>query len=154
MRLTPFLRRELVVAGLQAGDNVEVIEGLVDLVCAVEPSLERVGLLAALLEREQQVSTGLESGVAVPHATVAGIDGTLLAVARLAKPVDFATLDGSLVRFVFLMISPPSGLAVHIRLLARIARLCALPAFLEAMDAAQDDAGLFQVIEHEDDQHV
>lgn len=154
MRLSPFLHPELVVADLPVATNVEAIEALVDMVVETTPELDRAVLLGALLDREQQVSTGLESGVAVPHATVDGVGETLLVVARLARPVDFGTLDGSPVRTVFMMLSPPDAIAIHIRLLARLARLCSSGAFLDAILAAPDASALLQVVQQEDDRHV
>lgn len=154
MRLSPYLQPELVVADLPATSNVEAIEGLVKLTLQVLPQLDRAALLGALLDREQQVSTGLESGVAVPHATLDGLAETTLAVARLAQPVDFGTLDGSPVRIVFMMLSPPDGIATHIRLLARLARLCSNDAFLTAILEAPDARALLEVIQQEDARHV
>jgi mannitol/fructose-specific phosphotransferase system IIA component (Ntr-type) len=154
MRLSPYLRPELVRADLSAADNLQAIERLVDVLVAAEPELDRQCLLDALLDREQQVSTGLESGVAVPHATVEGVHQTVLVIGRLAQPVDFGTLDGSPVRFIFMMLSPPGAIASHIRLLARIARLCSLPEFIEAMERAAGDAGLLEAIRQEDARHV
>jgi len=154
MRLSPFLRPELVVTDLPAATNVEVIEALADLAVAVLPGLDRSALLGALLERERQVCTGLQSGVAVPHARLDGLPETTLAVARLARPVDFGTLDGSPVRIVFMLLSPPDGIAAHIRLLARLARLCSNDAFLDAILEAADARALFEVIRLEDDRHV
>lgn len=154
MRLSLYLQPELVVADLSASTNIEVVEGLVERVLQVLPQLDRAALLGALLDREQQVSTGLESGVAVPHATLEGLAKTTLAVARLARPVDFGTLDGSPVRIVFMMLSPPDAIATHIRLLARLARLCSSDAFLTAILEAPDAQALLEVILQEDARHV
>lgn len=154
MRLSPYLKPELVVADLAATTNVEAIEALVDRTLEVLPQLDRATLRGALLDREQQVSTGLESGVAVPHATVAGLAETTLAAVRLAQPVDFGTLDGSPVRIVFMMLSPPDAIATHIRLLARLARLCSSDAFLTAILEAPDAQALLEVILQEDARHV
>ena len=154
MRLSPHLHPELVVADLSATTNVEAIEALVDLSLEVLPGLDREVMLGALLDREQQVSTGLESGVAVPHATIEGVTETTLVVARLAQPIDFGTLDGSPVRIVFMMLSPPGAIATHIRLLARLARLCSSDAFLDAILTAPDAKALLEVVEQEDARHV
>ena len=154
MRLSSFLHPELVVAGLKAVDNVDAVERLIDRLLTVQPGLDRRVLVGALLDREQQVSTGLESGVAVPHATVEGLEQTLLMVAQLEDGIDFGTLDGSPVRIVFMMLSPPGGIATHIRLLARIARLCSDEGFREALLSAGDSASLMEAIQREDARHV
>ncbi len=154
MRLSPYLRPELVVVDLEAADSREAIGNLVDTLVGVHPDLDRQLLLDSLLEREKDVGTGLESGVAVPHATVAGVERTILMVARLLEPVDFSTRDDSPVRILFLMISHPDAIATHIRLLARIARLCSNDDFLQAMLAARDAGDLLAVVQREDARHV
>jgi PTS system nitrogen regulatory IIA component len=55
---------------------------------------------------------------------------------------------------MFLLISPQDAIATHIRLLARIARLCSFPAFLDRMLEAKDAAELYRVIREEDGKHV
>jgi len=53
-----------------------------------------------------------------------------------------------------LLVSPQDSIATHIRILARIARLCTLGTFLERMLSAASADELYQTIREEDGRHV
>lgn len=154
MRLSDFLDPALVICDLQVKNSRELLSQISERVCRQHPKLDKKALLNKLQEREDKSSSGLEGGVAVPHAMVPGVLKAICMVIRLAGPNDLQTLDGSPVSIVFALISPPDAVATHIRILARIARLCSIPAFVDNILAAPDSASLHQVILKEDNRHV
>jgi PTS system nitrogen regulatory IIA component len=154
MRLSDFLDPALVVCDLQVKDSRDLLSQISERVCKLHSGLDKKVLLGKLQEREEKSSSGLECGVAVPHAMVPGVEKAICVAVRLAGTVDLQTVDGSQVCIVFALISPPDGVATHIRLLARIARLCSDPAFIDKMLEAKDAATLHQVILAEDNRHV
>jgi nitrogen PTS system EIIA component len=85
--------------------------------------LDPVGVLSALLEREQSGSTGLGRGVAAPHARVSGLEHSRLVVVRLEQPIAFGAIDGQPVDLFFALLSPEDSGVEHLRALARISRL-------------------------------
>jgi mannitol/fructose-specific phosphotransferase system IIA component (Ntr-type) len=85
--------------------------------------LDPVGVLSALLEREQSGSTGLGRGVATPHARVSGLEHSRLVVVRLEQPIAFGAIDGQPVDLFFALLSPEDSGVEHLRALARISRL-------------------------------
>ncbi len=93
-----------------------------------ETAARRFGLdagevLEGLLAREQAGSTGVGSGVAVPHARLAGLDRMRAVFVRLETPVDFDAVDDQPVDLLFALFAPPDAGADHLRALARVARL-------------------------------
>ena len=154
MRLSDFLDPALVICDPPVADCRDLLSQIAERVCEKHRDLDKKVLLSKLQEREDRSSSGLEGGVAVPHAMVPGVQQAICLVIRLAGPIDLQTIDGSPVSIVFALISSPDAVAAHIRILARIARLCSLPAFIEKMNQAQDAAALYQVILQEDSQHV
>lgn len=114
--------------------------------------LDGAALEAALVERERQHSTATPLGVALPHAIVPQAPGSFVALGRVADgPVDFA---GSAVDLVVMLAGPPEGGWEHVRVLARVARLCNTPAMLRAMRAAADGAALHAAVMEEDRRHA
>ena len=85
--------------------------------------LDPVGVLSALLEREQSGSTGLGRGVATPHARVSGLEHSRLVVVRLEQPIAFGAIDGQPVDLFFALLSPEDSGVEHLRARARISRL-------------------------------
>jgi PTS system nitrogen regulatory IIA component len=92
--------------------------------------------LDGLLAREAAGSTGVGSGVAVPHARLAGLDRVRAVFIRLEQPVAFDAIDGQAVDLVIGLFAPPEATSDHLRALARVSRLMRQPALREQLRAA------------------
>lgn len=79
-------------------------------------------VLESLLEREALGSTGLGSGVAVPHARVEGLERVVAVFVRLDTPVAYDAVDDRPVDLIFALFAPPSDGAEHLRALAAASR--------------------------------
>jgi PTS system nitrogen regulatory IIA component len=79
--------------------------------------------LAAVLDRERRMSTGLEKGVAVPHGKTDSVATLVCALAVKREGVDFASIDGEPVRIIVMTISPAARMGPHIQFLAEITGL-------------------------------
>ncbi|MES2862225.1 MAG: PTS sugar transporter subunit IIA [Pseudomonadota bacterium] len=79
-------------------------------------------VLDALLEREALGSTGLGSGVAVPHARIEGLDAVKAVFVRLDTPVAYGSVDDRPVDLLFALFAPPREGAEHLRALAAVSR--------------------------------
>ncbi len=84
--------------------------------------LDEGTILAALLEREALGSTGLGSGVAVPHARLKGLETIRAVFVRLDTPVAYGAVDDRPVDLVFALFAPPRDGAEHLRALAAVSR--------------------------------
>src|SRR5207245_5304420 len=73
--------------------------------------------------REKLGSTGVGSGIAIPHGKLAKLDKLFGLFARLDRPIDFDALDGQPVDLIFLLLAPETAGADHLKALARVARL-------------------------------
>jgi nitrogen PTS system EIIA component len=99
---------------------------------ALQELAKRAGLLTGqperlvydvLAERERLGTTGVGSGVAIPHGKLAGIERMTGMFARLEKPIDFEAIDEQPVDLVFLLLAPENAGADHLKSLARVSRL-------------------------------
>jgi PTS system nitrogen regulatory IIA component len=166
MRISDFLSRNLVFIVPSAKGKRDLLEQVARRVCerlnssGAEGLCERLkalddhAVLARLMEREEQVTTGIGHGVAIPHATIEGLERTHCIVVQIPGGVDFQALDVSLVHVVFLLLSPPKSTGIHIRLLARIARLVDDPRFVASLARANDEQEIHDLIVAEDGRHV
>jgi mannitol/fructose-specific phosphotransferase system IIA component (Ntr-type) len=77
-----------------------------------------------VLRREAVLSTGVGSGVALPHARLADFSGTALAFGRPLEPVDVGAVDGKPADLFFLLIADRRDPSTIVRILGRLARLC------------------------------
>ncbi|KAK0353043.1 MAG: PTS IIA-like nitrogen regulatory protein PtsN [Pseudomonadota bacterium] len=84
--------------------------------------VDQTRVFEALLEREALGSTGLGSGVAVPHARLKEIDRVSAVFVRLDSPVAYDAVDDRPVDLLFALFAPPKDGAEHLRALAAASR--------------------------------
>jgi len=143
-RFTDLIGPSDLVAPLQAADKWEAIDELLH-------HLEKRGAIQsgafarhreAVLARERSMSTGMERGIAIPHAAVDGLDRLVgvLGISRRPDGLAFDSIDAQPTQFVVLLLVPRDQKLQHIRTLADIARLLSRDelraALLESPDAA------------------
>ncbi len=116
------LSPDSVVVPLESTDKEGVIGELVDALYRANRINDRETVIADVLEREATVSTGMERGIAIPHARTAGVTGIAVAVGLSTEGVDFSALDGEPTHLVFLVASAPHDRAPHLQLMAAIAK--------------------------------
>lgn len=153
MRLREYLDAEFVVKRLTATE----VEGIVGEVAtrAEEADVAPAEVVREkLLERERLHPTVMGSGLAIPHATVPGLDAPVIGVALAPGPVSFGGEEMDPVRAFFILLSPPGHEREHVKLLARICRLARHQDFLQQLESAEDGVEIMAVVTAVDDQHV
>ena len=94
-------------------------------------------IMEALLEREALGSTGLGSGVAVPHARLEGITRVTAVFVRLETPVAYGAVDDRPVDLLFALFATPCDGAEHLRALAAVSRALRAPEIREQLRQAR-----------------
>lgn len=124
MKLSDLLSPDLVCVPLEAGDKWAAITAMVrTAVGAGRVPVDRAPAVEeALVVREQSMTTGMEDGIAIPHAAVDGLD-EVVAVLGLSPGIPFESLDGKDARIIVCLIIPRAKKLVHIKTLAEIAKL-------------------------------
>jgi nitrogen PTS system EIIA component len=123
MRLSEILDENHILSDLVAGDKKRVIEELVEPIIKSKPAVDRESLVRVLLERERLGSTGIGDGVAIPHGKFHGVSEPIISFGRSLKGLDFDSMDGQPVYLFFLLIAPETSASVHLKALARIAKI-------------------------------
>ena len=154
MHLKDHISRDLVFIITGQSEKEAFLKELVNRVKDRFQNIDDATLLKRLIEREEQVSTGIGHSVAVPHATLDDLDESVCVVAQTPQGIDFKSLDSSMVHITFLLLSPPESTGVHLRLLARVARLASSQSFIRKMATAKNVEELYDLIEEEDGRHV
>jgi len=117
MRLADILNVERSTTSLPPGGKEVALSALAELF----PSLSTDDVLKAFREREALATTGVGSGVAVPHGRLASVDRTMAALAVSREGVEFESIDGQPAHIFVAIVAPERGDLVKV--LARIARL-------------------------------
>jgi len=146
MRIFDLLNEQLISVSLDKADKQGVIEKLVDLAVTSGKLTDRDAVLQAILDREKLMSTGLEHGVAVPHAKTSAVSGLVLALAISREGIDFQSADGNLSHLFFLLLAPVAAAAPNIQALAQIARLTGNSEFCESIKSATSAQDALEII--------
>lgn len=120
---------------LGAESAEDAIRELAAAVCAAA-GLEPDAVTRAALEREETQSTALGSGIAAPHARVAGLAAPLVGLGLSPDGVDFDAPDGEAARIIFLIVTPEGDDVAQIEILGDIARSLVDPAVRERVRSA------------------
>ena len=111
-----------------------VIRALADRVAASGRATDAEALFADAWKREEQAPTGLPGGLAIPHAKSPAVTTASLAVARLARPVEFD--EGEDADLVFLIAAPDTAAQDHLALLSTLARSLMKEDFVASLRSA------------------
>ena len=123
-------------AGLEAEDKDELFEELVDVLVRGYGIANRDGVLAAVREREAKMSTGIKTGIALPHGKAEGVPGICGVIGVSRDGIDYEALDGKPVHLVILLVCSPRDTELHLKTLNKIAALLKCAGFYEDMRAA------------------
>ena len=121
--VTDYLPLRAVKIYLAAKDKPTAITEMVDLLCTVYNIKDKSEILAAILEREEMMSTGVGFGIAIPHAKIEDLSAIKMVAGLSEVPIDFDSIDGEPARIFFLMISPKNGSGEHVRILSELSRI-------------------------------
>ena len=135
MNLCDFLSERLIVADLKATGKLAVLGEAATMISRAYEGLNADGIARALLDRERIASTAVGDGVAIPHAKTPAVDRIIAFLGISRAGIDFDAEDGSLTHIFFALIAPAGSGGEHLRVLARISRLCQCVDFREQLIA-------------------
>ena len=146
MLLAELLDARRVKVPLTSRSKDEVLRELVQLAAADLDSAAADAILSAVRDREQLLSTGIGSGVAIPHGTTTHVDQIIMAAGVARDPIDFDALDGKPVELFFLLVGPESAAGAHVKALSRISRLLRREGLRRDLRAAESGTAFLEVI--------
>lgn len=125
MKLSQLIQESLVEVPLKAADKWQALAAIARIPTRAglygEEMVETVE--SALVVRERSMTTGMEHGIAIPHAAIDGIDDLIAVLGLNPTGIPFETLDGAPARIIIGLIIPRSKKLAHIKTLAEIAKL-------------------------------
>jgi nitrogen PTS system EIIA component len=152
MKFSDFINVASIKADVQADDKPAVIRELVESLAAAGAIAQEqvLGIVGAIMKREELGSTGIGRGVAVPHTKHASVEKLVGTVGVSASGVDFNSLDGDKVNLFFLLISPPDRPGDHLRALENISRQLRDDTFCRFLKQARSPQDIRQLLDEAD----
>jgi PTS system nitrogen regulatory IIA component len=149
MKILDVLPKDAILADLKAQDKKGILEELVEPISRLK-EVNREELVRVLMERERLGSTGIGSGIGIPHGKLKNLDGLVLGFGLSRKGVDFESMDNRPTHIFFLLVTPENSTGLHLKLLARISKILKHDPFRERLLKAADREEIYAIIKEED----
>jgi PTS system nitrogen regulatory IIA component len=120
MKVADYLSARL-IAFLDVGTRDAAIDDLITLLSQEGKLPDQNAVRAAILHREQLVSTGIGMGIALPHAKLADLDDFFIAIGiQRKKGIEWNALDKAPVRLIFLIGGPDDRQSEYLQILSQL----------------------------------
>jgi fructose-specific phosphotransferase system IIA component len=152
MLLTQILQPTCVKVPIEAKDKESAIIELLDLLDTNGLLKDRDSAQKAVMTREKTRSTGIGSGIAIPHGKCNSVKELVMTMGIVPDGMDFQSVDSKPVKIIILLVSPLDQTGPHIQALASISRLMLDEEFklkLEQSSSADELYNLLQTKETE-----
>jgi PTS system fructose-specific IIC component len=139
MNITDLLTKETVILQLQAKTKGEVIDELAAKLAEAGAVSDVEAFKQAIWAREQQSTTGVGDGIAIPHAKTAAVKRPAVAFGRSAEGIDYESLDGKPSHLFFMIAAPEGGEQTHLEALARLSSMLMDASFRAQLETASSE---------------
>jgi len=141
-----YLTKGSLIASLRATTRDEALRELSKVAAAQERTREPDDIYAAVLQRENEMGTALEEGIAIPHARFQRLAKPVIIFGRSATGIeDWNSPDGKHTHFVFMVLAPQHD-DVQVQVLAHIIRTMQDPGIREQVIRTDDRDALWSLL--------
>jgi len=123
MNLKTIISTDSIELHLKGSTKKEIINELLDILVRTGKIKDKAAALAAVMDREEKMSTGMKHGIAIPHGKCSTTDNLVACIGISDKPVDFDSLDKLPCRIFIMTLSPVEKTGPHLQFLAEISLL-------------------------------
>ena len=147
MRIVDLLGKDSITLNAAPKSKSEAIDMLVDLQVKGGKIADRAEYKAGILAREEQGSTAVGEGIAIPHAKNKGVKAPSLAAMTVPDGVDYEALDDEPSNLLFMIAAPVDGGDVHLEVLSRLMTILMDEDFREKLLGAKDKDEFLKIID-------
>lgn len=119
MRITDLLKKESISLNRELSSKSEAIDALIDLQEKAGNLNDKEEYKKGILAREEQGSTAIGNGIAIPHAKTSAVAHPGLSAVTAPSGVDYNALDGKPSNLLFMIAAPEDG-DLHLEVLSRL----------------------------------
>ncbi len=147
MRIRDLLAPESICLNGAAADKKDVLNQMVDLMAKSGKVSDKENYLAAVFAREEEGTTGVGDGIAIPHGRCTGVNKPGLAAMVLTQEVEYEALDDEPVNLIFLIAAPEGAGNVHITILSKLSMMLMDDTFTESLRKAKSVEEFLNIID-------
>ncbi|WP_033829490.1 PTS fructose transporter subunit IIABC [Bacillus andreraoultii] len=152
MRVTELLRKDIMLMDLQSTTKEAVIDEMIDNLAKHKVINNKNLFKEAIIKREEQSSTGLGNGIAMPHAKTKAVDEATVLFAKSNNGVDYDSLDGQPTYLFFMIAVPDGAYDTHLQALAALSRSLIDESFIESLKVAKNSEEVYQLFQEREEE--
>ncbi|MDB8792673.1 fructose-specific PTS transporter subunit EIIC [Romboutsia sp. 1001216sp1] len=147
MKIVDLINKKSINLNLKAADKSDAIDKLVDLVENSGNLNNKEEYKKAIIARENQSTTGIGEGIAIPHAKTSSVKNACLAAAVCKDGVDYESFDGSLSHLFFMIAAPEGANNTHLEVLSKLSTILMDEEFREKLINAKSEDEFLSLID-------
>ena len=150
MKILEYLVPERVNLDLKGTTKAETIKEMAQLFVksGIIDSEDFEEFVSEINEREKLTPTGMQDGIAIPHARTPLVKSLSLAMGISSKGVDFESMDGELSKLIFMIAAPEGTKKEHLDLLAEISKLSFEEELVEQLEKVKTVEEIFEKLKN------
>lgn len=152
MRLYDLLSEENVILNLKGKTKDEILKEMVSFL-SKNNEIDKEEVLKGIIARENVMSTGIGSGVAIPHTKAESAKEVMVLFVRVKGGIDFKAIDNEPVYLIFMVVVPADATVSQIKILARISRLLKHNYIREKLKTLKTKKEILEFITQEEERH-
>ena len=137
MKITELLKKDAVKINVKANDKNDAIDQLVELHVNAGNVNDAAVYKQAILAREEEGTTGMPGGIAIPHARTSAVNNAGLAAITVPSGVDFEATDGSKSELLFMIAAPENSNNLYMEVLSKLAVMLVNEDFVKELKNAK-----------------
>lgn len=146
MRITDLLTTDTIVLNMSASSKPEAIDELVGKLDSADKLNNRDEFKQAIQAREDQSTTGIGEGIAIPHAKTSAVKDPAIAFGRSPNGLDYESLDGQPTNLFFMIAASEGANNTHLETLSRLSSFLMDSTFRENLESAKTEADVIEAI--------
>ena len=147
-RLLEYMSEDRIILDLKSKEKEEVFEEMAPVFVEdnIRDAEELEEFIEGLKEREKLTATGMQDGIAVPHAKSPSVHKIALALGISKEGINFESMDGEPSKYIFMIAAPKGTKQEHLDLLAMISELSYSEEVLENLGKAQTKSEVIEIL--------
>lgn len=146
MNIQELLDENSVIFDMKSNSKVSAIKEMVDVLDKNNKLNNKDMYLKAVLEREEEFSTGIGFGIAIPHGKSSAVKMPSLVFAKSISGIDYDSFDNKLVNLLFLIAVPENSNDTHLKILSNLSRKLMHQEIREALINANSYEDIINII--------
>lgn len=150
MKIEELLNPKLAILNLQANDKDSAIREMAGMMADQGIVNNEEEFIKSIWDRENQTTTGIGDGIAMPHARNKNINKAAVLFAKSENGIDFKSLDGKPVHLFFMIAAPEGADNAHLQALAKLSSLLIDPEFVNELKKATSGEEVISLFKQKD----